>query len=233
MVTRGRLFPTRFAIDCYQRQTWPNRELVIVCDEPGSELPAFVAALGDPTIRYVAAAPALLGALRNVSVEAARGTLLCQWDDDDMYHPERLQFQYGQLAARGAAAHFLSRWLMWWPEKRLFALSKRRYWEGTMLARRLAVGIGSYQTIPRREDTRLVGEMRHRGYRIRYTDQPLAYCYIVHGRNTFGPRHAGRLFEKATETFGPEEYADRLEQYAHIFPLHAYHDAWVRSRQSL
>ena len=39
MLTRGRLVPTRFAIDCYRRQTWPNRELVIVCDDPDSELP--------------------------------------------------------------------------------------------------------------------------------------------------------------------------------------------------
>jgi hypothetical protein len=51
MLTRGRLVPTRFAIDCYRRQTWPNRELVIVCDDPDSDLPAYVATLGEPTIR--------------------------------------------------------------------------------------------------------------------------------------------------------------------------------------
>lgn len=51
MVTRGRAIPAQFAIDCFRRQTWPNRELVIVCGTPDSELPDFLATLGDPTIR--------------------------------------------------------------------------------------------------------------------------------------------------------------------------------------
>jgi glycosyltransferase involved in cell wall biosynthesis len=229
MVTRGHLFPTQFAIECYQRQTWPNRELVIVCDDPDSELPGFVAALDDPTIRYVMAAPAALGTLRNISVASARGTLLCQWDDDDLYHPERLEFQHAQLVASGVAAHFLSRWLMWWPEERRLAISSRRIWEGSMLARRTAVG--SYPATNRREDTLALAELRQRGNRVAHSDQPFMYCYIVHGGNGSGPRHLAKLFAKASETFGPEEYADRLEQFASLFPLHAYHDAWVRSRQ--
>ena len=69
MLTRGRIVPTRFAIDCYRRQTWPNRELVIVCDDPDSPLPDFIATLGDPTIRYVLTARDVIGALRNVTIE--------------------------------------------------------------------------------------------------------------------------------------------------------------------
>ena len=226
MVTRGDLVPAQFAIDCFRRQTWPNRELVIVGDAPDSELPAFIETLGDPAIRYVPTAPAALGTMRNVSVEAARGTFLCQWDDDDLYHPQRLEFQYGELIARGAAAHFLSRWLMWWPEQRRLALAKRRIWEGSMLARREA--LGSYPAIARREDTRAIAELRQRGNRIVYTDQPLAYCYIIHGANGSGPRQAERLFTRATETFGGDEYAERLEQFAQIFPLHAYREALAR-----
>jgi glycosyltransferase involved in cell wall biosynthesis len=226
MVTRGDLVPAQFAIDCFRRQTWPNRELVIVGDDPNSELPGFIAALRDPAIHYVPTATAALGTMRNVSVEASRGALVCQWDDDDLYHPERLEFQYAQLVARDAAAHFLSRWLMWWPERRRIALGKRRIWEGSMLARREA--IVSYPAIARREDTRAVAELRQRGNRIAYTDQPLAYCYIIHGANGSGPRQADRLFARASETVGDVEYADRLEQLAQIFPLHAYREALAR-----
>ena len=42
MVSRGALFPARFAIDCYRRQTWPARELVILVDR---ETPALIAHL--------------------------------------------------------------------------------------------------------------------------------------------------------------------------------------------
>ena len=223
MLTRGRLVPTRFAIDCYRRQTWPNRELVIVCDDPDSELPAYVATLDDPTIRYVLTAPDVIGALRNVTVEASRGTLLSVWDDDDLYHPERLEFQYAELTARKAAAHFLSRWLIWWPAQRRFALSKRRYWEGSMLARRIA--FGSYPVVARREDTLAVASLRERERRMAYSDQPFAYCYVIHGANTLGGRYHAKLFSTATETFGPDEYAERLEQFSSIFPLHAYREA--------
>lgn len=231
MVTRGRLIPARFAIECFRRQTWPNRELVIVCGAPDSEVPGFLATLGDPTIRYVTAAPCALGELRNVSVEAARGTLLCQWDDDDLYHPQRLEFQYGQLAASQAAAHFFSRLLMWWPQQRRLAISSRRMWEGSMLCRRLA--IGSYPPIGRREDTQVVRDLREEGSRITYTDQPLAYCYVVHGDNASGARHLTKLFSKATETFGPDDHAERVTQFAAIFPLNAYRDALVRSGRAV
>ena len=226
MLTRGRLVPTRFAIDCYRRQTWPNRELVIVCDDPASELPAYVATLGDPSIRYVLTARDVIGALRNVTIEAARGTLLSVWDDDDLYHPERLEFQYAELTARSAGAHFLSRWLIWWPERRLFALSKRRFWEGSMLARRLA--FENYPAVARREDTQAVAALRQRGHRMVYTDQPFAYCYVIHGANTLGGRYHAKLFATATETYGPDDYADRLEQFSSIFPLHAYREALAR-----
>ena len=221
--------PARFAIDCFRRQTWPNRELVIVCGDRGSELPAFLATLGDPMIRYVAASPSTLGELRNVSVEAARGTLLCQWDDDDLYHSERLEFQYEQLTANRAAAHFLSRLLMWWPDQRRLAFTSRRMWEGSMLCRRLA--LGAYPALARREDTHVVKDLRDRGNRITYTDQPLAYCYIVHGENTSGERHLTKLFSKASETFGPDEYAERLKQFAAIFPLDAYAEALAGARR--
>ena len=231
MVSRGRLVPARFAIDCYRRQSWPNRELVIVCGDPDSELPDFLATLRDPTIRYVTAAPGALGDLRNVSVEEARGTLLCQWDDDDLCHPQRLEFQYAQLVASGAASHFLSRLLMWWPEQRRLAISSSRRWEGSMLCRRFA--LGTYPPIARREDTHVVKDMRERGNRTAYTDQPLAYCYIVHGDNTSGARHLAKLFTKATETFRSDQYDEKLEQFAQIFPLHAYREALRQSGRAV
>src|SRR6185369_8010828 len=65
MVTRGGRFPAAFAIECFRRQNYADRELVIVCDTPGSAVAALVAELGDPRIRYIEATAAPLGALRN------------------------------------------------------------------------------------------------------------------------------------------------------------------------
>ena len=91
-----------------------------------------------------------------------------------------------------------------------------------MLCRRLA--LGTYPAVARREDTQAV-ELRARGHRITYSDQPFWYCYVVHRDNASGSRHLTKLFTKATETFAPDEYDRRLEQFATVFPLHAYREA--------
>jgi hypothetical protein len=95
-----------------------------------------------------------------------------------------------------------------------------------MLADRAA--FGSYPVVARREDTLAVASLRERGTRMVYSDQPFAYCYIIHGANTLGGRYHAKLFATATESFGPDEYAERLEQFASIFPMHAYREGLAR-----
>ncbi|HEX6390539.1 MAG TPA: glycosyltransferase, partial [Solirubrobacteraceae bacterium] len=94
MVTRDRLRLAKAAIASFALQTHPNRELVIVTD--GSEryrgaLARYVDAIGIDGVRFVVPdeQDLPLGALRNLAVAAARGEIVCQWDDDDYSHPER------------------------------------------------------------------------------------------------------------------------------------------------
>ena len=219
MVTRGRLYPSHFAIECFRAQTYENRELVIVCDDPGAPIAAYVAGLKDPKIRYVETAHARLGDLRNVSVAEARGELVCQWDDDDLYHSKRLEYQVETLLEAGVAAHFLGRWTMWWPRRRQLALSAIRVWEGTMLARREAVG--KYPSQGREEDTKMVAELME-NHRIIVTDAPEIYCYIVHGRNTCDEDHFDFMFTTASWVFS--DYESEVAKRAGHFPLRDYMD---------
>src|SRR4029077_16807917 len=110
MITRGDLYPARFAIACYQRQNYRNRELVIVCEQRNSALANWVATQDEPSIRLFETDPAPIGALRNLSIAMAEGDLLCQWDDDDLCHPTRLFVQYSHLVRSGTGAHFMSQW---------------------------------------------------------------------------------------------------------------------------
>jgi glycosyltransferase involved in cell wall biosynthesis len=122
MVTLDRLALAKRSIQCFADQTWPNRELVIVTDgQPlfRQSLERFVASLGLSNVRFVDPGRRLpLGALRNLSLTHARGEIVCQWDDDDANHPERLRIQAEFMFAQKARASFLGDHLQWIADQR-------------------------------------------------------------------------------------------------------------------
>lgn len=222
MVTRGDPFPARLAIECFRRQSYPNRELLILCDRPGSAIGALVAGLGDPAIRYIETGGATLGELRNTSVAHARGSLLCQWDDDDLYHPQRLALQAAALKIADAEASFLARWHLWWPARRRLAISSTRIWEGSMLVKRGSLPI--YPALPIGEDGQVVRLMRARDNLV-LVDQPLAYCYIAHGANSCPPDHFETIFANASETIADAAYEEELAKLRLSMPIADYERA--------
>ena len=141
MISRGRLLPARHAIECFRCQTYRQRELVIIDDNPASELAEFLAVLDDPLIRHIIlpASQGCLGSLRNRALAESRGDMVCQWDDDDLFDARRIAWQVEALQTSGAQACFLHRWTLWWPAEHRIAVSGERIWEGSMLAQRAAV----------------------------------------------------------------------------------------------
>lgn len=210
MVSRGKLLPARHAIDCFRRQTYPLRELVILDDNPVSELTEFLAALNDPLIRYIQISEAqnLLGTLRNYVLAEARGELVCQWDDDDLYDARRLAWQIEALQTSGAQACFLNRWTVWWPEERRIAVSGYRAWEGSMLARRAAVP--AYPNQRRGEDSMVTDQIMEAN-RVVLMDAPELYCYTIYGGNTFHYQHFLRIYNAASEFVGRQFYDVHLQ----------------------
>jgi len=219
MVTRGALSPTRFAVDCYQRQTHPNRELVIVCDAAAPELCAYLTTLADPSIRFITTDPAPLGELRNRAVAASAGSFVCQWDDDDLSAPSRIATQLKTLEEGDFGAVFLHRWLIWWPARLRLALSGRRTWEGSILARREA--LPAYPALPRSEDTAMVEQLA-KDHPIGLLDRPDLYCYVIHGNNTWDAPHFEVQFAMATRRFEFADYLPALAQVAQTMPVDAY-----------
>lgn len=221
MVTRGRLFPGRFAVDCFLRQTYPNRELVIVCDGPGTEIEAHCKGLDDPRIRVVYAEmpQASLGALRNLSLRAAQGEWVCQWDDDDLYHPERIRLSMAVCQSMQSEALFLMRWLFWWPARRRIGISHSRTWEGSMLARKECVP--AYPELARGEDTAVMKDVVQSS-RVSLIDAPWLYAYIQTGANTWGTGHFEANW-KAASLVEPElGYDAALNACSASGPFHAY-----------
>lgn len=114
LVTADRPALCRRAIRCYEAQTYPNKELVVL-DNGTEPVEALVAHLPAGTVRYlrVEKTPTtVIGGLRNQALDAATGTFIVpQWDDDDWSHPERLERQ-ARLLMEGYDACTLAGTLM-------------------------------------------------------------------------------------------------------------------------
>ena len=211
MVTRGDVPLVRMAIAQFQRQTYGWRELVIVCDRASPELEALVREEGSEAVRLVAAAPGMpLGQLRNASLDAARGELICQWDDDDLYSAQRLEHGVGALMAAEADALFLRQWFIWCPSQRFLGLSRGRVWEGSMIAFKRA--LAPYPSLGRAEDTAMVDSIL-RDRVVALLDDPLSYCYCIHGANTFTGAHMQRIIDHARLRFG---YERGIAEFSHV-----------------
>src|SRR5947208_1986853 len=100
--TTNRLALCKRSIACYCRQTYPNKELIVVSNgtsEYRRQLATHVRRLRRKDVRcvFLDGGDWNLGRLRNQTLDHARGDILCQWDDDDMYHPLRLECQVQTL----------------------------------------------------------------------------------------------------------------------------------------
>ena len=197
----GRLDSLAHAVGDFARQTERDRELVILHDGGAGfheSVTAVAHAQDGASVRVlqVPRAPRqTLGTLRNAAVDAARGEYVCQWDDDDRYHPRRLEVQLAALRAAKSDASFLS------DQLHFFVDAREMYWDdwsdepypldlvpGTLFARREA--LARYPDQARGEDSGLVVAMlRHGRTFARVREQGYLYVYVFDGRNTFDQAH--------------------------------------------
>ncbi|MCE7988992.1 MAG: glycosyltransferase family 2 protein [Caldilinea sp. CFX5] len=92
----------------FDKQTWPNRELIIVDSSPA---PYVVAGRDD--VQVISAAPgANVPVKRNLALQAARGEIITWFDDDDWQHPEKLTWLAEALQAGGVYAGTSQGWFV-------------------------------------------------------------------------------------------------------------------------
>lgn len=196
------------AIEAWLAQTHPNRELVIVVDQgPAAERAAAVAsieAFGRNDIRYTFPdRPLTLGALRNFSVSSATGEVICQWDDDDVHHPDRLAAQLSAMNEARSDACLLEDVLLWRQR------SDTIYWTNwkatptgghpaTLMCRRSAMPRypESGPSADRHEDVALLELLRAAHDVHCLAGAPHLYVYVGHGANASGDEHIDMLVER-------------------------------------
>lgn len=235
-VTLNRLVQLKQAIRCYCDQTYPNRELVIVTEGTQRYQQAiadYVQALGRSDIRIVPldGGTYTLGKVRNLALDAAAGEVICQWDDDDLYHPERLRLQYEQMAREQAQACYMTDQLHFFAhERELYWIDWRRggratgVWE--LIPGTLMMAKDSRFRYPEAgpdaragEDTVLLNALYGQVKIAKLQDAGHLYIYTYHGSNTYPRDHHRALISIAIPLNGAQEMALRASLRYYQLPM--------------
>jgi glycosyltransferase involved in cell wall biosynthesis len=199
---RDRFAGLKQSIAGYLAQTHGRRELVVVLDgatpEPTTDkIRAHLATLGRDDIRILeVAGTQTLGALRNFSKASALGEVVCQWDDDDLHHPERLQRQLAALVRSGAEAVCLQEVMQFFPAERSLYCTNWRATEakahpGTLMrwSRSEALYPETGERARLGEDLDVVLQLQRRGAYDVLAGAPHLYVYVSHGGNSWNDGH--------------------------------------------
>jgi glycosyltransferase involved in cell wall biosynthesis len=237
MVTQaGRRNFALTAMADFAAQTHSRRELVVVHDGDAAfdeTLAAAAARHADTNIRIIQAGPdQTLGELRNLSLAEAAGDFVCQWDDDDRYHPSRLAEQWMALRNDDGNFCFLQQQMHFFADTRQMFLVDwdteaypMNFVQGSMLARRSSVP--SYPALPRGEDTAVVREVLRQGHPVtRVANKAWLYVYICHEANAWSSAHH-RAIARAKGAGEARLLAARRTLESRLFeydpPLRAFH----------
>jgi O-antigen biosynthesis protein len=99
------------AIDCWMKQTYTNRELLILDDgeDPVGDLVPDIESICYKRVAKINT----LGEKRNHINRLAFGEIICHWDDDDFSAPDRIADQVARLQESGNPITGYSRMLFW------------------------------------------------------------------------------------------------------------------------
>lgn len=185
------------AIRYFQRQDYPNKELLIVDD--GTEYLADL--IPDiPQIRYLKCQTGkTLGAKRNLCVQNSTGNLIMHWDDDDWMAPHRITYQVEALLRKNVEVCGLNKllfcnletancWLYVYP-------SKARPWlaGGSLLYTRAFWEEAPFPDIQVASDTPFLLSRKLNSY-VALPDHTF-YVASIHGNNTSPKRTKNRLWQ--------------------------------------
>jgi len=236
MTTYDRLSLAKHAIRSFAAQTWPEKELVVVSDGKARFLDAlrrYAATLGLDRVRFVQAGPQrlTLGGLRNLTLDAASGDIVCQWDDDDYSHPERLRLQAEHLIRNDAGACFFTDHLQFIEEQSTLCWVDWGLSETTVAAEQLLPGtVMMRRGLPVRypeegpyarqgEDSVVLNTLWRTTAVVPLRGSGHLYLYQFHGRNTFSRAHHYRLSGCRTGVAHLQENAGRIREAVTHFPI--------------
>lgn len=182
------------------RQTLPAEAVIVVQDDVfAKDVETECSHLKIPYNVICAEPRASLGALRNIAIEEA-GRYWCQWDDDDLYHPKRLEEQFKVLNGTIHYSFLSSQLYLFTEKRRLFIRDCEFPIHGTILCKRNNI---RYLNVYKGEDTHFFVEVMKQPARVDVINDFTLYLRRYHGDNTWDEEfHVNNLVRKGMSTEG-------------------------------
>lgn len=181
------------AIECFNFQTWENKELIIINEGEPFNLP------GEELV-----SPGMtLGELRNIGLKKATGDAVIQWDDDDWYHPYRIEYQVSFWSDKEAV--ILSNEIICNIKTKEAKVCSARRWvkggfHGTILHNSRAYF--RYPNKKKGEDTQFISQFKNVKA---LNNDPRLYIRFWHGDNTWDLKHFNGLSKLSRKLNAREE----------------------------
>lgn len=206
------------AIAQFQSQDYKGPTELLIVDDGSDPIEDLVR--DDERIRYIRLDERLtIGAKRNLACSAARGEIICHWDDDDWMADWRLTYQVGELVAAGADLcgarvlffHEPKRGRVWewvspsWSDEKVVWIAG-----GTFCYRKGLWKVHPFEDVATAEDGLFL-------YATSKTTKPLAlddprfYVATVHAANTYAYRPEDRSILISTMVDPPDAAPLTLE----------------------
>lgn len=234
-VTTGRHELLKKSIYCYTQQTYKNRELIVVSQgshEVNLKIRNHIESLQRDDIVFVEAPQRItLGAMRNLSVEIATGSIICQWDDDDLCHPHRVMAQYHAMLGGGTVAslytqhlkYFVDSGEMYWCDWSVERPQWRTMLCGTIMFHKEMFYNFNNRLYPehgnqsdREEDMNVLIKFSRVG-KLAPVNYGHHYIYVFHGNNVYDLDHHKLVLQK--KVFNDHEIAEKQDTLINTFDL--------------
>ena len=201
-ITKNKEHILRESIISYQNQIYKNKELIVVYEDDNEYINDIIENFNSEDIKYIKISTKnkkTLGELRNISIQRASGEYVCQWDDDDWYHPLRIWEQFKNMKLNNKKGSILSSWTVYDNVKNDLLECKRLNligWEGSFLFEKSSLK-SLYPDMTRGEDTSFIKNIE-KDLHVLY--RPELYIYRVHSSNTWGYKNLyDRIIRYSTE----------------------------------
>jgi glycosyltransferase involved in cell wall biosynthesis len=188
------------SIESFINQSYCNKELIIVSSHQSkTDINKIYNIINDRIqfLLYKIPNEMPLGTARNISIKLSSGEYICQWDDDDISHKDRLLFQYNWNTKNNVDASLFSAQYHIFenetPNKIYLENRPKRKnlldcgWPGTIMAKKRVIE-DIYPNIKINEDYEGLQKISNLKI-INYENDLYHFIYSYHGCNTWDLNH--------------------------------------------